>query len=124
MPVTPRSATPQQRKRETHISLIDNASATTVNAMKLLTPKQGKKNVQIGKPVVERLKTMKPVNQANPLSKSIWISRFHPETTPKEIENYITEHTEVKDKTKFKCLKLVKMMLQQCYNNVFCFIQN
>lgn len=99
------SDTPQQRKRETHISLVDNASATTVTSMKIPTPKQGKKATQIGRPL--EIGQSAP-RKLNPMSKSIWISKFHPETMPEEIEKYIVEQTEVKDKTKFKCVKLVK----------------
>lgn len=73
--------------------------------MKFPSPKQGTKEVQIGQPVVERERIPRSVN---PLSKSIWISRFHPETKPEEIENYIVNHTDAKDKTKFKCTMLVK----------------
>lgn len=105
LPVTPVSTTPSSRKRETHISLIDNATGTTVNSAKFPTPKQGKKNVQIGKPVEQRQNAPR---KSNPLSKAIWISKFHPETTPDELENYIVENTEVKDTSKFKCSKLVK----------------
>lgn len=105
LPVTPKPNTPLERKREQHISLIDNKSATTVSTMKLPSPKQGKKNVEIGRPI--EVRQMAPRN-VNPFSKAIWISKFHPETTPEIIENYITEHTAVKDKSKFKCIKLVK----------------
>lgn len=105
LPVTPRDEnTPQQRKRETHISLVDNASATTVKSMEIPTPKQGKKAIQIGRPLEN---TQSAQRKLNPFSKSIWISKFHPETKPEEIEKYIVEQTEVKDKTKFKCVKLV-----------------
>lgn len=105
LPVTPQTDTPSQRKREKHILLIDNSSSTTVESVKIPTPKQGKKNVQIGRPVEERQSVSRKVN---PLSESIWISKFHPETTPEELENYIIEHTGVNDKSKFKCVKLVK----------------
>lgn len=105
LPVTPQPEAPSQRKKEQHITLIDNSSDTTIKSVKIPTPKQGKKDVQIGRAVEER--QIVPRN-SNPLSKSIWISKFHPETTPEELENYIVEHTEVKDKSKFKCSKLVK----------------
>lgn len=105
LPVTPQTDTPSQRKREKHVLLIDNSSSTTVESVKIPTPKQGKKNVQIGRPVEERQSVSRKVN---PLSESIWISKFHPETTPEELENYIIEHTGVNDKSKFKCVKLVK----------------
>lgn len=103
--VTPQPENPSQRKRESHISLVNNATKTTVQSVKLPTPKQGKKDIQIGRPVVER--QIVPRN-VNPFTKAIWISKFNPETAPEELENYITEQTEVKDKTKFKCSKLVK----------------
>lgn len=93
------------RKREKSISLIHNATGQIVQTMKFPTPKQGKKDVEIGRPVVERLRTPRNVN---PLSKAIFVSNFHPETTPDEVANYIVEHTDVKDQTKFKCTKLVK----------------
>lgn len=105
LPVTPKSNTPMDRKREKHISLIDNATGETVKSAKIKTPIQGKKDTQIGRPVVDRRSAPKPVD---PLSKGIWISKFHPETTTEELENYIIENTAVKDKSKFKCSKLVK----------------
>lgn len=51
LPATPQPDLPSQRKRETHITLIDNASAKTVQSVKLPTPQKGKKNVQIGRPI-------------------------------------------------------------------------
>lgn len=69
------------------------------------SPKQGKKNVQIGRPVSVPQRV--PRN-ANPLTKAIWVSKFHPETKPEEVEKYIIENTEVKDATKFKCTMLIK----------------
>lgn len=102
LPVTP-SETP--RKREKTISLINNATGQTVKSVKFPTPKQGRKDVQIGRPVVERQITPRNVD---PMSKSIWISRFHPDTTTEELESYVVEHTAAKDKMKFKCTKLVK----------------
>lgn len=103
LPVTPFSETP--RKRETTISLIHNATGQTVKSMKFPTPKQGKKDVQIGRPVEER---QRPVRNVNPMSKAIFVSPFHPETTIEEVANYIVTHTDAKDETKFKCTKLVK----------------
>lgn len=41
-------------------------------------------------------------------SKAIWVSKFHPETKPDEIAEYIVTQTEAKDKTKFRCSMLVK----------------
>lgn len=104
-PVIPQPNMPSERKKEKHITLVDNSSATTVESVKIPTPKQGKKDVQIGRPVEERQAVKR---KANPLTKSIWISKFHPETTTDEIENYIIENTDIKDKSKFKCVKLVK----------------
>lgn len=107
LPVAPRNESPVQRKKEQHISLVDNASNTTIKTVKLPTPKQGKKDVQIGRPVEERQR--QPIQRKmNPFTKSIWISKFHPETQPEELVNYIVEHTTVKDKSSFECVKLVK----------------
>lgn len=105
LPVTPQPTSSEQRKRVKTISLIENATGETLQTAKFPSPKQGKKNVELGKPIPNR---QLPPRKSNPFTKSVWISRFHPETTPDEIENYITEHTEAKDKTKFKCVKLVK----------------
>lgn len=105
LPVTPQSQTPSQRQRERTISLIDNATGETVKTAKFPTPKHGKKDAQIGRPLPERQRTQRNVD---PMSKAIWVSKFHPETTPDEIANYIVTHTEAKDKTKFKCTMLVK----------------
>lgn len=103
--MTPRPENPSQRKRETHISLIHNATGKTVKTAKFPTPKQGTKNAQIGQAIVERQKALRNVN---PLSKSWRVSKSHLETTPEELVNYIIENTEVKDKSKFKYIKLVK----------------
>lgn len=103
LPVTPFSETP--RKRETTISLIHNATGQTVQSMKFPTPKQGKKDVQIGRPVEE---LQRPVRNVNTMSKAIFVSPFHPETTIEEVTNYIVTHTDAKEETKFKCTKLVK----------------
>lgn len=105
LPVTPQPDLPSQRKRETHITLIDNASAKTVQSVKLPTPQKGKKNVQIGRPIEVCQNAQR---KSNPLSKSIWISKFHPTTKPKELENYIVENTPVTNKAEFKCIRLVK----------------
>lgn len=106
-PVLPRSDMPTQRKKEQHITLIDNSTATTVKSIKIPTPKQGKKDLQIGLPLNISERRIVPRN-VNPLTKSIWISPFHPTTTPEQLESHIIEHTEIKDKSKFKCTKLVK----------------
>lgn len=72
---------------------------------KLPTPKQGKKDVQIGCPVVERQRTPRI---ENPLTKAIRVANFHPSVTTDQVEKYIVENTTVTDRTKFKCTKLVK----------------
>lgn len=109
LPVTPRPSTPTQtpslRKREKTISLINNATGETVQTAKFPTPKQGKKEIQIGRPLPERQRTQR---NADPMSKAIWVSKFHPETKSDEIADYIVAQTEAKDKTKFKCTMLVK----------------
>lgn len=57
----------------------------------------------------DRLKFVENAQRkSNPLSKSIWISKFHPTTKPKELENYIVENTPVTNKAEFKCIRLVK----------------
>lgn len=107
--VTPRPENPGERKRDKTISLVDNATGKAVTSVKIPTPKRGMKDIEIGRPVVtrtfvERKSSQKP----NELSMALCASNFHPETTTEVLENYIIENTEVKDKTKFKCSKLVK----------------
>lgn len=111
LPVTPQSQTPSSsRKREKTLSLIHNATGETVQSVKFPSPKQGKKEVQIGLPVSvpahgERQRLPRNIN---PMTKAIWVSKFHPSTEREEIENYIVNNTDAKDKTKFKCTMLVK----------------
>lgn len=105
LPVTPRPETPTNRKREMHISLINNATGATVKTAKFPTPKQGKKKVQIGRPVEQRQRVPR---KENPMSKSIHVCKFSTDTTTDDIENYIVENTTATDKSKFKCTKLVK----------------
>ena len=105
--VTPRPEHPAQRKRKKTISLVNNATGETVKTSKLPSPEQGKKDVVLGRPIVERQRKTAP-QKSNALSKAICVSKFHPETEPEEIENYIIAHTDVKDKTKFKVTKMVK----------------
>ena len=75
-------------------------------SVKIPTPKQGKKDVQIGRPLVKRQLVPRKIN---PMSKAIHVSNFHPETTTDELADYIVKETDVKDRTKFKCTKLVKI---------------
>lgn len=103
--VTPQPENPSSRKREKTISLISKTTGETIKSVKFPTPKQGKNDMQIGRPVDER---QIPTRNTNPLTKAVWISKFHPETTNEELENYIVEQTAAKDKTTFKCTKLVK----------------
>lgn len=108
LPVTQQPQTPSSsRAREKTISLIHDATGETVQSVKIPTPKQGKKEVQIGRPVTvpERPRVQR---NANPMTKAIWVSKFHPTTKSEEIEKYIVENTDAKDKTKFKCTMLVK----------------
>lgn len=42
------------------------------------------------------------------LSKSVWVSGFHPDTTIEELEQHIVAHTAIKEVLKFKCTKLIK----------------
>lgn len=108
-PVTPQpsasAAMSSKRKRNAEIVLIDNASEKMVTKKSIPSPKNGTKNVQIGKPLEQRKIEPKKVNK---LSESIWLSGFHPETSSDEIDEYIIQHTAVADKTKFKSTKLVK----------------
>lgn len=100
------SGTPTStRTKRNELALIDNASLKTVSTIRIPSPKNGTKNVQIGKPLA-----IKSVKQRieNPMSKSVWVSKFHPDTTVDEINSYIIESTPLKDSTKFKCTKLVK----------------
>lgn len=99
------SAMSLKRKRNTELLLIDNSSSQMVQKTKIPTPKQGTKNIQIGKPL--ELRKIEP-KKINALSKSIWVSGFHPETTTEELDEHIITNTEVKEKTKFRCSKLVK----------------
>lgn len=94
-----------KRRRTTELLMIDNSTSQTVNKVNVPSPQQGTKNVQIGKPVEAR---KIPPKKVNPLTKSVWVSGFHPDTTTDEIANYITENTAVTDKTKFYISKLVK----------------
>lgn len=103
--VTPLPESTSERKRETHITLVNNKTGQVEKSTKLPTPKQGKKDVQIGRPVVERQRVPRNVN---PLSNAIRVSNFDPNVNTEEVEKYIVENTEVTDKTKFKCIKLVK----------------
>lgn len=105
LPVTSQPNSASKRKRDTELVLIDNTSLKTVQKKKLPTPKQGTKNVQIGKPLETRKTEPK---LSNPLSKSVWVSGFHPETSNEEVEEFIVNNTSVNDKSKFKCTKLVK----------------
>lgn len=107
--VTPRPENGQQRKRQKTISLIDNETGTTIETATLPSPQQGTKDIELGKPV-ERPKTERKTasHNLNTLSEAFCVSNFHPETTTEEIENYIIEHTQVKDKSKFKVTKMVK----------------
>lgn len=94
-----------KRRRTAEIVMIDNSSAQTVKKAIVPSPKGGTKNIQIGKPLEVQKIEPKKVNQ---LSKSIWLSGFHPETTNEEIGDYIIKNTTITDTTKFKCSKLVK----------------
>lgn len=93
-----------KRKRD-EIELVNMKTSETVARVKLPETKTGKKNQMIGKPIEP-----KPMYKklANPMTKSIWVSGVHPETTTEEIGEYIVNNTSVTDKTKFKCTKLVK----------------
>lgn len=108
--VTPRSENPTERKRDKTISLVDNVTGLAVTSVKVPTPKSGTKDIEIGRPVVTRTFVERKTASRKPseLPMTLCASNFHPETTTEELENYIIEHTEVKDKTKFKCSKLVK----------------
>lgn len=93
------------KSKRNELALIENASRKTVSSVKIPSPKNGTKNAQIGKPLEVR-----PSKQhtENPFSKSLWVSRFHPDTTVEEIASYITESTPLNDSSKFRCTKLVK----------------
>lgn len=80
LPVTPFLGA--SRKKETTISLIHNATGQTVKSMKFPSPKQGKKDIQIGREIEVR---QRPTRNENPMSKAIFVSPFHPETTIEEI---------------------------------------
>lgn len=107
--VTPQPENGQQRKRQKTISLIDNETGTTIETATLPSPQQGTKDVELGKPV-DRPKTVRnsALRHFNALSEAFCVSNLHPETTTEEIEYYIIEHTQVKDKSKFKVTKMVK----------------
>lgn len=97
-----------KRKRNTELVLIDNSTAQAMKKTDVPSPKQGTKNIQIGKPVELKITRKVAPKIINSLSKSLWVSGFHPDTTNEEIENYIIENTTVTDRTKFRCSKLVK----------------
>lgn len=102
-PVVPFSVAP--RTKEKTISLIHNATGQTVQSVKFPSPKQGKKDVQIGRQIEER---QRPTRTINPMTKAIFVSPFHPETSIQELSEYIVANTDAKDETKFKCTMLVK----------------
>lgn len=107
-PVTPNPTASNgsiKRKRNTEIIMVDNTSAEMVKKAKIPTPKQGTKDIQIGKPIETRSIELKA---PNPLSKSVWVSGFHPETTQEELEDYIVNNTPLNEKTKFKCFRLTR----------------
>lgn len=106
--VTPRPENPTERKRDKTISLVDNVTGLAVTSVKVPTPKRGTKDIEIGRPVVTKTFVERKTRKPSELPMTLCASNFHPETTTEELENYIIEHTEVKDKTKFKCSKLVK----------------
>lgn len=89
------------KRRRNEIELVDNKSTETVLNAKLPTPKTGKKNVQIGKPL-EPKKMKAFTSTTNQLTKSIWVSKLHTETTVTQMEEFIAENTPVTDKTKLK----------------------
>lgn len=103
LPVTPFSGT--SRTKVKTISLINNETGQTVKSVKFPSPKQGKKDVQIGRQIEEQ---QRPTRIVNPMTKAIFVSPFHPDTKIDEVSKYIVEHTDAKDDTKFKCTKLVK----------------
>lgn len=107
--VTPRPENPSERKRDKTITLVNNETGLAVTSVKVPTPKCGTRDIEIGRPVVARtFVERKTSRKPNELTMALWASNFHPETTTEELDNYIIEYTEVKDKTKFKCTKLVK----------------
>lgn len=104
-PSSSTNVTPSKRKCESEIVLIDNSSETVVQREKVPTPKNGLKIAQIGKPLEPRKIEQKKIN---PLTKSIRVAGFHPDTTTDELEAHIIANSTIADKTKFKCTKLVK----------------
>lgn len=102
---TPTTGTPSKRKRDAEIFLVDNRSEKVIEKVKLPTPKQGTKKSQLGKSIAARNFMPKAMN---PLTKSIRVAGIEAQTTTEQLDDYIVEYSSLKDKTKFKCTKLVK----------------
>lgn len=100
------TATPGKRKYS-EITLIENASSKVIGSAPIPSPKHGTGNVQIGKPLVVQ-PTKAPKSPKQRMEKSVWISKFHPDTTVDEINAHILSKTSITDTKKFRCIKLVK----------------
>lgn len=99
--------TPQTNKRKRNeIIVVDNSTSKRVASANIPTPKFGTKDIQIGKPLEQH--TIKPRSPKIQFEKPVHISKFHPDTTTDEIIEYVVANTELKDKSKMKCIKLVK----------------
>lgn len=74
---------------------------------KLPTPKQGKRDIIIGRPVEPKQPRIPKENKPK-FDKAVRVSGLHRDTTVEEMNQFILDYTNVNDKSQFECHKLVK----------------